>query len=412
MSEHKSSYKDILDQTEFLKLMGANAINRFGDSIDAIAFSWLAYQITGSPVWLAMIYAVNAIPNILFQPFVGAIVEKINKKTAMIICDVARGILVSIIAILTFTGHINVYLLMTFTFLMSCFESIRMPAGSSIVPSVLDKDKYTHGLSLYSTVSQISQFIGMSCAGAIIGFFGVKAAIMIDAVTFFLSALILLNIKPKREYARAVQQSGPIAMIKEGFVYFSKQKSIFILCLVTLFTGLLIMPLSVLQTPYVVSVLKLDAKALSVIGMSVISGIAMGSYLFPQLKYRFGTHKVFTGAGCIAGIFYLFLPLLGYLETITMIYLTLIVVGVVIGFAVGCVNTAINVSLILHVDPNYLSRVTSMYHALSLVSVPIGSLLVSMLLLMMDTPKILFLYGIVGLMFFTYLFFSPTLKDL
>ena len=41
--------------------MGANAINRFGDSIDAIAFSWLAYQITGSAVWLAMIYAFNAI---------------------------------------------------------------------------------------------------------------------------------------------------------------------------------------------------------------------------------------------------------------------------------------------------------------------------------------------------------------
>ena len=52
-------YKDVLKNREYRKLLLSSIINRFGDSIDAIAFTWLVYQITKSASWAAFIYTVE-----------------------------------------------------------------------------------------------------------------------------------------------------------------------------------------------------------------------------------------------------------------------------------------------------------------------------------------------------------------
>ncbi len=80
----KQNYKQILSQKEYLKLTGANFINRLGDSIDMIAFTWLIYDLTGSASWSAIMFGVNMMPNVLIQPLAGAIVEKMEKKRILI----------------------------------------------------------------------------------------------------------------------------------------------------------------------------------------------------------------------------------------------------------------------------------------------------------------------------------------
>lgn len=50
----KIGYKDIFKQKEYMKMMVAALINRFGDSIDAIASTWIVYELTGSAVWSAV----------------------------------------------------------------------------------------------------------------------------------------------------------------------------------------------------------------------------------------------------------------------------------------------------------------------------------------------------------------------
>jgi MFS family permease len=91
-----------LKENDYRKLLFSIIINRFGDSIDAIAFTWLVYQITQSGSWSAIIFGLNMLPNVILQPFSGAIVEKLNKKTVMILTHCMRG--------LVLTGFIFLYL--------------------------------------------------------------------------------------------------------------------------------------------------------------------------------------------------------------------------------------------------------------------------------------------------------------
>ena len=69
--EKKNTYKDVLTQREFLKMMIASLINRFGDSIDAVASTWIVYQLTNSAAWSALIFGINNLPTIVVTPFAG-----------------------------------------------------------------------------------------------------------------------------------------------------------------------------------------------------------------------------------------------------------------------------------------------------------------------------------------------------
>ena len=76
----KIGYKDIFKQKEYMKMMVAALINRFGDSIDAIASTWIVYELTGSAVWSAVIFGVNKVPSVFVTPLAGAWVEGRNKN--------------------------------------------------------------------------------------------------------------------------------------------------------------------------------------------------------------------------------------------------------------------------------------------------------------------------------------------
>lgn len=80
MSIKNTSYKELSSQTQFLKMVAANVVSRFGDSLDAIAFSWIMYQVTGSASLIAFILALNYLPNIFLMPFSGVLVDRFSKK--------------------------------------------------------------------------------------------------------------------------------------------------------------------------------------------------------------------------------------------------------------------------------------------------------------------------------------------
>ena len=69
----KAKYSELFKNKNFMRLFIADMINRFGDSIDSIALTWVVYFITGSASWSALIFGLNRIPSILIQPLAGAL---------------------------------------------------------------------------------------------------------------------------------------------------------------------------------------------------------------------------------------------------------------------------------------------------------------------------------------------------
>lgn len=126
----KVGYRNLLKQREYMKIMVAALINRFGDSIDAIASTWIVYELTGSAAWSAVIFGVNKVPSVLVTPLAGAWVEGRKKKTIMVVTDLIRALCVAAVASGYLLGFLQPWILLVTTAVISTAEAFRGPAGT------------------------------------------------------------------------------------------------------------------------------------------------------------------------------------------------------------------------------------------------------------------------------------------
>ena len=137
MSMKLGAYTDIIkNEKNFRYMILANMISRFGDSVDAIAYSWMVYQLTGSAAWLSVILGVNMVPTVLFQPLGGALTEYFRKKRVIVICDIARGAVVFFTGVCMLLEVLEPWHLLVLTFINSSIEALRIPNGLAILPKI------------------------------------------------------------------------------------------------------------------------------------------------------------------------------------------------------------------------------------------------------------------------------------
>lgn len=416
----KIGYRDLRTQKEYLKLIAANVINRFGDSIDSIAFTWLVYAITGNVMWSAVIFGANQLPTILLQPFTGAIVENWNKKRLMVLTDLIRGGIVAGFAALYLTNLLTPWLMLLFTVSISTVEAFRVPAGMAFVPRILERRLYEFGTGLNSTLSTVMQLAGMAAAGVIIGRLGVEAAIFTDAVTFFLSAGIisLIRYRENKEEAMASGEGGganppegvedkkPSAVqayfksLKEGFAYIKKRRVIVNFCILAFVINGLLVPLNALQAPLVTEVLGQGSEFLSLINIMIILGMGLSSFLYPYLRKRLSGTKVVIVSGVILGICYLGYPLAGALREQTATAAVALVSSVVIGASVGFITGVLSVELMKAVEESYLSRCVGLFGSVASAAMPITSALISLIVVFVPVSVIFIACGALSVVLF------------
>ena len=286
--EQKIGYKDILHQKEYMKMILAALINRFGDAIDAIAFTWLVYEITGSAAWSAIMYGVNKVPTMLVTPLAGVCVEGRNKKMIMIITDVIRAICVAIIATGYMLHVLQPWMLLVITFIISTAEAFRGPANTALTPRVLKREYYEYGMSLMSTMTSITELVGTAVAAGVIAILGCSGAIYIDMITFILSAVIILTVNTKEPKAQKQKFQAETFMgdFVAGIQYIKKQRIIcFLLGIIVFLNGILV-PINSLQAAMSNEILHSGAEILSIFSIAITLGMLLGSFCFPMVNKK------------------------------------------------------------------------------------------------------------------------------
>lgn len=409
------SYKDLKGENEYWKLFVANIISRLGDSIDAIAYSWMAYEITGSASWLAIIMGVNAIPTIIFQPLVGALVERIDQKKLMVLTDLGRGLIVFLTALLLMLGHLTPWLLLIFTFLNSTLEAFRMPAGMAVYPKIISKEKYTLATSLSQSISQVAQIVGMALAGFIIGLIGTSGAIMIDAATFIISGIILSFLKLKKSTSTEkvkLNFTNYLTDFKEGLSYFKNHNLIFIICLLGSGMNVVMFPIGSFQAAYINDTLQLDAIALSVSSIALSLGMAIASYFYPKISQHMMRYKLFLASWGIIMLLFIALACNGTHFTPIVVWLILCISFFFFGCTIALLNITANVAFMEHVEENYLARMGSLFNSMAMLATPIASFFFALLASFLTISQIFILTAIGGIILLIVMCFNRTLKKL
>lgn len=379
VTEEQIGYRQILTQKEFCKIIAANIINRFGDSIDAIAFTWLVYEITGSASWSAIISALNVLPTILLQPFAGAAVERRSKKALMVASDLMRGLIVVALAAIYMMGDVNPWVLAVFTLTISTVEAFCMPASTAIIPLVLEKKYYEFGMSFNSVASTVMQLIGTGAAGIIIGVFGVETAILIDAVTFFGSAMIKLSLKVKEKLERKAGTAGATQYfedLKGGLSYMKKKQVLLNFCILAFLVNAMMVPINSFQAPLVSDVLGQGSELLSVIGIAAVAGMGAGSALFPYISKKSSVRNFVFVHGVGLAVSGAIIPLGSLVKESQIAVYVIAALGTAgCGFFASSLSSVLSVQFLKSVEQDYLARAQSLLNAGATAAMPVTSIL-------------------------------------
>jgi predicted MFS family arabinose efflux permease len=103
----------------------------------------------------------------------------------MIVCDLVRALLVAVMAV----PGIPVAALVVLLFLVTLVGAPFSAARAALYPDILQGDRYVLGTAVTITTIQFAQVIGFAAGGVVVGFFGVRTSLVIDAITFVLSAM-------------------------------------------------------------------------------------------------------------------------------------------------------------------------------------------------------------------------------
>ena len=415
--EQKIGYRDIFRQTEYMKIMIAALINRFGDSIDAIASTWIVYEITGNAAWSAIIYGVNRIPSIIITPLAGAWVEGQKKKTIMIVTDLIRAVCVAFVATGYLFGFLQAWMLLVTTLTISTVEAFRGPASAALTPKVLEKEYYEYGISLSTTLSSMVELIGTAGGGTavaavIIAAIGTSGAIYVDMATFLMSALIIafVNTKEQNLVVQKFDRKTYVKDLADGFSYVKKDAIIRIFLLLAVFLNAILVPLNSLQAPLAGDILGGGAEILSILGISITIGMLLGSVTYPMVQRIIPGKGLWIASGLGIALFYIMLPVCRPLYTSRiLVYAFTAVFSFILGYTVALVNSHLSVFAVKRIRTDYLARISGITTAAGAASMPVASFLVSIVVAYVDTSAIFITSGVLALIVTVCMFFSRTL---
>ncbi len=416
ISEQKQSTGiiSLLKNSNFVFLLIANVVSRFGDAIDAIAYGWMVYELTGSKLLLGTLFAVNAIPNIILSPFAGGLADRVNKKKLMFMSYIGRGIIVCILAVMYITNILRPWHLFVFTIINSSLETLMTPASMAILPLIVPKESFLSANAFTSSINTFAELIGTGLAGLIIGIWGTGGAILVDGATFFLSAMLIIFVRitvVKNETSLLdIKSYG--RDLKEGITIVFKNSIIRVAILLFAIINFCLAPINVLMPVYITEILKSGPEVYSLLGMALALGTILGGILVGSFGSKFKISNLIIGGFFIMGIFYSLLSVPG-----TVVDNKFISIGIAtmcyfgMGFMIPGVIAPLKSHLMTSVEPSLLGRVVAFLGMVNLSAIPLGSALAGVLSEIMSISLLFLVAGIGISMISLSLLFNKTFRN-
>ena len=393
MEERQTTYKDILAEREYRKLIFSNAINRFGDSVDSLAFTWLVYQITHNATWSAIVFGLNMLPNVIVQPFAGAMVEKMNKKAVIVLTHLMRAAIIAAFALLYRFGLVNTLVMAAATLAITTVESFNLPASSAYTAQVIQKEHMTSGMSLDKTLSGAATLVGTGAAGIIIDSWGICAAMIIDILTFAAATLLIAAMRAKGAPAPDPERAGGekfLPLFRDGIRYVLKTPVVRNFCLLCIALNFMLVPINALQAPIAEEIFKMGSELLSFAGVFGSIGSIAGASVLPLLSKRLSPLKITCIGIAALGVGIAGISLGGFFGGNRLVcYLIASVCFFVMLASASVLGGVIGIQFMKSVELAYMARASAVFNASSTAAMPIGAFLVSMAVSRVHTTVIL-----------------------
>jgi MFS family permease len=181
-----------LGQRGFALLWTGQTVSRLGDRLYTIALAWWVLQKTGSATAMGTVLIFSSIPNVLFVLLGGVTVDRFSRTRIMLIADLLRGSIVTLLAVLASTAALEVWHIYIASIFFGLVAAFFQPAYTALVPETVPSEMLPSANSLTALSRNLTGIAGPVLGAATVALGGPSGAFALDAGSFFLSALCLL----------------------------------------------------------------------------------------------------------------------------------------------------------------------------------------------------------------------------
>lgn len=199
----------LLHNRDYRLLWLGQAASFVGDQFHLVALPWLVLQLSGDPLQLGLIMAAAGIPRALFMLIGGTAADRFSPRTIMLVSDAVRFGLTAFIATAILGGFVELWHVYVLAIVFGTVSGFFSPAANASIPRLLTDRELESGNALMRMAETAASFVGPALAGLLIALFGstvigdatttsltgIGIAIGVDALTFLVSAVLLIPIR-------------------------------------------------------------------------------------------------------------------------------------------------------------------------------------------------------------------------
>ena len=354
----------------FYGLLLANGISGAGNLVEAVALPWFVLELTESATAAGLTGAAAVAPSILAGVFGGTLVDRLGYRRSAVVSDLVSGIAVLTVPLLALSYGIALWQMVLLVFASRLLDSAGRTARESITPELaeLAQMPLARANGLYAAVTRATALVGAPLGGVLIAVFGAREALLVNGVSFFISAALLQFLIPK-----VAAQSGETPVeryfrnLAEGFRFLLGDRVLFAMIVTVLVTNLIEAPTGVAIIVYGKEIWQSSVQLgifLSVFAVGAVGGALAYGWTAEHIPRRLVFPVGFGGIALLSAGFAVQLP-----------YGVLLALVALCGVGAGPVNPLIATVYQERVPAGMRGRVFGLRSAVAMAAAPLGVLL-------------------------------------
>jgi MFS family permease len=203
---------------------GGQLVSLIGTWMQQVAQAWLVLELTNDALWLGLVAAAQFVPVMVFGLFGGVLADALPKRQTIFVVQAVMMVLAAMLAVLTLTGVVEVWMIIVLALLLGTANAIDMPVRQSFVVEIVGRGDIGNAVALNSAMFNAARVVGPAVAGLTIGAFGSGTAFAINAASFAAVLVALAAMDPTALRTPELPprpRSAPqvIEQLREGIAY-------------------------------------------------------------------------------------------------------------------------------------------------------------------------------------------------
>jgi MFS family permease len=340
-------------------------VSLLGGWMQQLASQWLVYRLTNSAFMLGLVGFLAAIPAAPLSLLAGPLVDRLPRRPLLIACQIGLFLPPVVVALLIWSGRIEVWHVIVAELLRGAVLAIDQPAKQTAIVDMTGKEDIGSAIGLWSSAINVTRVLGPAIGGVVVAAVGEGICFFANGVSYLavFAALLAIRLPRPEQVEHRPSLAGSLV---EGLKYLLGARLILVLAALYLVAALCVQPYQTLLTVFARDILATGAQGLGLLTAAAGAGAVVGALGAASLPRRW--QWPFAAGASLA----LPLTVAGFAFSQSFVLSCALLVAV--GGLLTATGAVVNTLILVGVKDEFRGRVMSLFLAAVMGAPRVGGL--------------------------------------